>query len=62
MTKRYHYTNNLGYRKTLVVYEEKNGQCSYEIWSEKNGELCSTGTASKEQIREFLASYNVVGE
>lgn len=56
MRKEYHYTNNLGYRKTLVVYEEKNGRCSYEIWG--NGELCSTGTATKKEIEEFLASYN----
>ena len=62
MTKRYHYTNGLGYRKTLVVYDEKDGRCSYEIWSAANGELCTTGTATKQEIKEFLSIYGVAVE
>ena len=61
--KEFYYKNNLGIPKKLEVYEEQtdnNGAMLTIIWSMHNGELCSSGYNSKEQISNFLKNYGIV--
>ena len=63
--REFYYQNQLGIAKRLEVYEEKvdeNGRIYTSIWSMENGELCSSGYNTKEEIKNFLKHYGIIYE
>lgn len=60
--KEFYYRNKLGIAKRLEVYEDRtdeNGRIFSMIWSMENGELCSSGYNTKEEIKHFLKYYGI---
>lgn len=59
--KSFFYTNALGRRKELVVYEDmiEEGKIYSSIVDIRTGEICSSGYNTKEEINSFLAKYGI---
>lgn len=60
-TQRFRYVNTYGIHKELSVSksETMDGHYDFAIWNLENGDYCSSGTATKKQINEFLAGYGI---
>lgn len=60
-TRRFRYVNAYGVHKELSVSkpDASGEQYNYTIWNTENGDYCSSGTATKEQINKFLAGYGI---
>lgn len=59
--KEYNYTNDMGYHKKLVVYDEKNGKFPVMLWSMDTGDLCGSGKMTKKELDDYLKHYNIKG-
>lgn len=56
--KVFHYTNDMGCHKQLVVNSvSEEGVCSVSIWSDDNGEYCGSGRMTVQELDNFLAHY-----
>ena len=59
MIKSYTYVNDLGARKRLDVYPLENGKYPVTLWCMENGELAGTGNLTPQELKDFLAHYNI---
>ena len=57
--KSFEYVNAMGIRKKLTVYPMKEGKYPVSLWIAETGENCGMGTATAEEIKNFLAHYGI---
>lgn len=62
MIKTYTYVNDLGTLNKLMVYPLDNGKHPVRLWCVKNGELTGTGRLTPQELKNWLAHYNVIVE
>ena len=57
----YTYTNDLGYRKKIVVesVNVEDGKFPFQIWSMDTGDFCGSGNITADELREFLHHYGI---
>jgi len=58
----YHYTNSLGWRKSLVVNTDKvneNGQFPVTLWCLDNGEFCGHDYMTYQELKEYLEHFGI---
>ena len=58
--KEYHYVNDYGYNKKLLIDEEEE-EMPFSIWSMDTGDFCGAGTMTREQLNDFLQHYGITG-
>jgi hypothetical protein len=59
MSKEYHYTNDLSYRKILLVEESHNGKHQFQLWSQDTGDFCGSGEFTPQELQDFLRHYGI---
>lgn len=61
MIKEFHYVNDLGCPKKLVVNMIPNDKGEYPItlWDMRHGEFCGANSLTKEKINEWLEHYGL---
>ena len=59
MIKTYTYVNDIGVRKKLVVYQLKDGKHPVTLWGMDNGEFAGSGELTPQELKDWLAHYNV---
>jgi hypothetical protein len=62
MEKRFTYTNNLGRKKEIRIFEDniQNGRIFSVIVDVNTNERCSSGYNTREELSIFLKKYNII--
>lgn len=58
--KVYNYTNDLGRKREIWITKYLDSEeYGFSIWDMGNGELTNSGSATAEQLTNFLANYGI---
>lgn len=59
LLKEFHYTNDIGYHKTLAVYEKENDKYPVMLWSRDTGDFCGSGKLTEQELKGYLKHYGI---